>query len=57
MVRMLPEPLAKESNVNNNNAYRLELQEALIEAEVRGYYEAAEMLQQMIDKLDENSED
>ena len=39
--------------MNSNNSYRLELQESLIEAEVRGYYEAAEIYQQMIDELDE----
>ena len=43
--------------MNSNDAYRLELQTALIEAEARGYYEAAEIYQQMIDEFDENVED
>jgi hypothetical protein len=43
--------------MNSNDAYRLELQCALIEVEARGYYEAAETLQQMIDEFDENAED
>lgn len=42
--------------MNSNNAYRLLLQEALIDAEVHEYYEAAEILQQLIDEFDENSE-
>lgn len=35
------------------DAYRLELQCALIEAESTGDYDAAETYQQMIDQLDE----
>jgi hypothetical protein len=43
--------------MNSNDAYRLELQAALIEAESAGNYEAAETYQAMLDEFDEYAED
>ena len=43
--------------MNSSDAYRLELQCALIEAEMANDINAAETLQQMIDEFDEYSED
>jgi len=43
--------------MNSNDAYRLELQCAMIEAEMAGDYNAAENYQMMIDEFDENCED
>jgi len=42
--------------MNSNDAYRLELQCALIEAEMAGDINAAETYQQMIEEFDENME-
>ena len=42
--------------MNSNDAYRLELQCAMIEAESAGNYDAAEELQRMIDEFDDNVE-
>lgn len=43
--------------MNSNDAYRLELQCAMIEAEAAGNYDAAETYQQMLDEFEENMED
>lgn len=43
--------------MNSFDAYRLELQTAMLQAELAGDIEAAETYQQMIDEFDENCEE
>lgn len=43
--------------MSGNDAYRLELQVLMIQAEENGDIEAAETYQQMIDEFDEYAED
>ena len=43
-------------SMNASDAYRLELQTAMVQAELAGDLEAAETYQMMIDEFDENEE-
>ena len=43
--------------MNASDAYRLELQTAMVQAELSGDIEAAEHYQMMIDEFDENCEE
>lgn len=43
--------------MNSNDAYRLELQLAMLDCELYGDIDGAEIYQQMIEEFDENLED
>jgi hypothetical protein len=43
--------------MTNSDAYRLELQTLMLQAELNGDIDAAETYQQMIEEFDENCED
>ncbi len=43
--------------MNGSDAYRLELQTLMLQAELAGDIDAAEHYQQMIEEFDENEED
>ena len=42
--------------MNGSDSYRLELQTAMVQAEIAGDIDAAEHYQMMIDEFDENEE-